>query len=425
MKYLPLFSFAAVAMESASLKHVIFTRNQYSIFSKNKRKHHPLISKTHVRRRFGFGSVKNYKKSDFQDFQGYAKPLHLLPATEVKICTETSQEKLLTSIKGSRSLFKVKLCTSNVYGSSLSDPNAGILLCLIDSNGDSVLHRIPAISESNSANLKDMVESDTLHFQRGSVDEFTFEGPKMGRIESLWVSVESGQWRLDGVSLAVISASQASPEEIDGQEIQYTGCQYEFETDDVLLGEGSDISMVELRSCHVSDLSGVDPSTLLSKSPSMSTSPPGSNVSNEESMREYADLKLSLLSYDAMLIFVGTTITGFSAGENAAFAFFIGGIGGFLYLLLLQRSVDGLPASSIPSNTSGIERLVGGLKGPISSLALAVGFTFLAVKYSSGDAPSVLTPKELLAGMLGFLACKVAVLLAAFKPMKLDFKENE
>lgn len=300
-----------------------------------------------------------------------------------------------------------------------------ILVFVQDRNGDSILHRIPAISESNSANLMDMVESDTLHFQRGSVDEFTFEGPKMGRIESLWVSVESGQWRLDGVSLTVISASQASPEENDGQEIRYTGCQYEFETDDVLLGEGSDLSMVELRPCHVSDLSGVDPSTLLSKSPSMSTSPPGSNVSNEESMREYADLKLSLLSYDAMLIFVGTTITGFSAGENAAFAFFIGGIGGFLYLLLLQRSVDGLPASSIPSNTSGFDRLVGGLKGPISSLALAVGFTFLAVKYSSGDAPSVFTPKELLAGMLGFLACKVAVVLAAFKPLKLDFKENE
>lgn len=227
------------------------------------------------------------------------------------------------------------------------------------------------------------------------------------------------------MSLTVISASQASPEENDGREIRYNGCQYEFETDDVLLGEGSDISMVELRPCHVSDLSGVDPSTLLSKSPSMSTSPPGSNVSNEESMREYADLKLSLLSYDATLIFVGTTITGFSAGENAAFAFFIGGIGGFLYLLLLQRSVDGLPTSSIPSNTSGIDRLVGGLKGPISSLALAVGFTFLAVKYSSGDAPSVFTPKELLAGMLGFLACKVAVVLAAFKPMKLDFNENE
>uniref|UniRef100_A0A6N2MVQ2 Uncharacterized protein n=1 Tax=Salix viminalis TaxID=40686 RepID=A0A6N2MVQ2_SALVM len=47
------------------------------------------------------------------------------------------------------------------------------------------------------------------------------------------------------------------------------------------------------------------------------------------------------------------------------------------------------------------------------------------IKYSSGDAPSVLTPKELLAGMLGFLACKVAVVLAAFKPMKVDFEENE
>ena len=131
--------------------------------------------------------------------------MHLLPATEVKVCTETSQEKLLTSIKGSWSLFKVKLCTSNVYGSSLSDPNAGILLCLIDRNGDSILHRIPAISESNSANLMDMVESDTLHFQRGSVDEFTFEGPKMGRIESLWVSVESGKSEMVVKSLRICS----------------------------------------------------------------------------------------------------------------------------------------------------------------------------------------------------------------------------
>ena len=123
----------------------------------------------------------------------------------MKVCTETSQEKFLTSINGSRSLFKVKLCTSNVYGSSLSDPNAGILLCLIDMNGDSILHRIPAILKSNSANSMDMVDSDTLHFQRGSVDEFTFKGPKMGRIKSLWASAESGKSEMVVKSLRICS----------------------------------------------------------------------------------------------------------------------------------------------------------------------------------------------------------------------------
>jgi hypothetical protein len=70
-------------------------------------------------------------------------------------------------------------------------------------------------------------------------------------------------------------------------------------------------------------------------------------------MKEYAELKLSLLSMMPCLILVGTAIADFSTGENTALAFSIGSIGGFLYLLLQQRSIDGLPASSIPSNTSG------------------------------------------------------------------------
>ena len=47
-----------------------------------------------------------------------------------------------------------------------------------------------------------------------------------------------------------------------------------------------------------------------------------------------------------MLIFVGTQIASLSGGEKAGFAFLASGIGGFLYLLLLQRSVDELPSSS-------------------------------------------------------------------------------
>lgn len=33
---------------------------------------------------------------------------------------------------------------------------------------------------------------DILNFQRGSVDEFVFEGPKISRLKALWIGVESG-----------------------------------------------------------------------------------------------------------------------------------------------------------------------------------------------------------------------------------------
>ncbi|EEF35313.1 hypothetical protein RCOM_0878420 [Ricinus communis] len=359
-----------MGMESVSLSYTsMVAPNHKNGLHKNRK--YPLISTnfaitTRTRRRFPFSVIKNYKQYHPQDFHGYAKPLRLLEATEPKVCTETSQQKdfLTFNAGGSQSLFKVKIQTSNAYGSSLSDPNAGVLLCLIDTNGSSILQTIHVILKSNSAEPLKMVEGNPVHFQRGSADVFMFEGPKLEGIEALWISIES-------------------------------------------------------------ELSRVDPYNLLSKTPE-STSISAGRISNEESMREYADLKLSLLSYDAALIFLGTIVANFSADENSAFAFFIGGIFGFSYLLLLQRSVDGLPSSRpVSSNTGGIENLFRGLKGPVSGLALAIGLTSLAVKFSSGDFAMVFTPKDLLIGTMGFLACKVAVVLAAFKPISLDLKENE
>lgn len=114
----------------------------------------------------------------------------------MKVYTDSSTEKIFPSFKedGSECLFKIKLGTSNFYGSSLSDLNAGILLCLIGENGDSILQRIPAsLMTAHSTKLEeDVIDRDMLHFQRGFVDEFVFEGPNLGRVEALWISLESG-----------------------------------------------------------------------------------------------------------------------------------------------------------------------------------------------------------------------------------------
>ena len=89
----------------------------------------------------------------------------------------------------SQALYKVKLGTSNFYGSGLSDLTAGILLCMIDENGDSILQRIPSnLRPDDSKEMEDQI----IQFQRGSVDEFTFKGPKLEKIEALWISLESG-----------------------------------------------------------------------------------------------------------------------------------------------------------------------------------------------------------------------------------------
>lgn len=200
--------------------------------------------------------------------------------------------------------------------------------------------------------------------------------------------------------------------------LRYTGFQYDFQIDDVLIGEGTDRSILELRPSLVTELEGIDPISIFNKGLNDDTLLSSPKISNEESMREYADLKFSLLFYDAILTLFGASVASFSAGENAGIAFLIGGIGGFLYLLLLQRSVDELPASELITSERGrTDALFRGVKVPIASVALAIGIAVVATRYSSGDLEVMLTPKDLIVGMMGFLASKVSVVLAAFKPI--------
>ncbi|MFQ6666063.1 hypothetical protein Gotur_032567 [Gossypium turneri] len=404
-----------MAMESVSVTHTISATNQKNPFRITPIIHSRRLFHLQAAARFRFGFISSYKKSDFQDFQGFAKPSRLFPSTEPKTFTGALKENIFpsTGLDGARTLYRVRLQTSNMYGSSLSNINAGILLCLIDEKGDSILKRIPAyLLSEHSTELENTVVSETLHFQRGSVDEFVFEGSELGKVQALWIGIESGQWRIGGVSLVILNPSRSS----SGGNFEHIGAKYDFEVDDMLLGEGGDESMVELRPCLVSKLSE-------NEDFSQPTSPLSDKVSKEQSMKEYADLKFSLLLYDAVLILSGASFASFSIGESSAFAFLLGGIIGFLYLLLLQRSVDGLPASELISNNPKDETVR--FKGLVSSLALAIAVSSLVIKYSMGEGPFVLTPKELLVGMMGFLACKLAVILAAFKPLRASIEKRK
>lgn len=236
----------------------------------------------------------------------------------------------------------------------------------------------------------------------------------------------AGQWRVGGINLTVICPCQDSSAENNQESKQLAGLQYNFEFEDILLGEKSEASMMEFRPHSVIAFSENE-STLfyekfLNASPSLGSYP----ISNEESMKEYAYLKFSLLFYDVVLILAGSSVASISTGENAAYAFLTGGLCGFFYLLLLQRSVDGLSAPElIPSeNKESFSQIFGRLKGSISSLVFTFAFAIIAVKYASGEDAAKLTPKDFIIGMMGFLMCKVSVVLAAFKPMPLSLRDN-
>lgn len=55
--------------------------------------------------------------------------------------------------------------------------------------------------------------------------------------------------------------------------------------------------------------------------------------------------------------------------------------------------------------------------GTVSTLALGLLFTTVALNFDLENRVILVTPKDLVFGMMGFLACKVIVLLAAFNPM--------
>lgn len=363
-------------------------------------------------KRIGYSRIVPFsKRSAYQDFQGFAKPSRLLSATKSYTIKKYIPDGTLSTaeqeLNNSNSYYVIELNTSKDFGSGLAYLNGAILLSLIDKNGDSILQRISPISLQSSNHREYDIE--TIHFQRGSVDIVSFKGPRLTAVESIWIGLESGSWRLDGASLTVINRPDyLSDSTTDSKQDNIQIMQYKFEANNIFLGEGGE-SIAELRPIFVTESSNENLTTLLKNtSPSLSTS----KMSNEESMKEYSNLKFSLLLYDFMIFFFGSSIILlFSHDERYAYSFFGGGVAGFFYLLLIQRSVDGL------STDNNLTQGSVNLKGPLFGFLLIIATSIVAAKYGIGGYTVALTPAELFIGAAGFLSSKIAILLAAFKPI--------
>jgi hypothetical protein len=225
--------------------------------------------------------------------------------------------------------------------------------------------------------------------------------------------------------LKVIHGPLDAPDDVDAtHDLSFSGLQYTFEKINSFLGEDG-ASVAEVTPVAVTDLSGVRLSDLQEGQLSSQREASIAKELTEDGLKEYADLKQSLLLYDVAIVITGFSAFTLASMDNAAYSFLVGGIGGFLYLLLLQRSVDGLPVITSPSESGTTQPSVSGFNGirrPWLILSLVMVAGAVALKYGVGGDRFEMKPTELFVGTAGFLANKVAVLLAAFKPMQSNSK---
>uniref|UniRef100_A0A0E0J1Z2 DUF7755 domain-containing protein n=1 Tax=Oryza nivara TaxID=4536 RepID=A0A0E0J1Z2_ORYNI len=368
------------------------------------------------------------KSSALQDPVSSVKPSRLLQTDELRIFHNSVPEEIISTVRleESDAFYMLELSTSREFSSSLLDKNAAILICIIDANGDSLLQRVPAAYCNHSAQGREAEK--LLPFQSGSVDVVTFRGSKLQRIKEIWVGLESGSWRIDNLSLKVIHGQLNTPPDLEETpELKFNGLQYTFDKLSMLLGEDG-ASVVEARPVAVTDLTGISLSDLQEGQLSSASTASSILEMKEDGLKEYADLKQSLLLYDLAIVITGFSAFTLASNDSAALSFLVGGIGGFLYLLLLQKSVDGLPALNSPSEAGSAQPSVKGFSGirrPWLILSLLMVAGAVALKYGAGGDKLEMTPVELFVGTAGFLANKVAIVLAAFKPLQSNLKAED
>lgn len=67
---------------------------------------------------------------------------------------------------------------------------------------------------------------------------------------------------------------------------------------------------------------------------------------------------------------------------------------------------------------------VSGFRGPLTNLSWAIAILILASRYAPGNVAIFLKPAELLSGAAGFLTCKVAAVIAAFRTIPADWRDH-
>lgn len=249
-------------------------------------------------------------------------------------------------------VYTVRLITSFVRGSALSDPNAGVNVCLIGHDGRAVLHRVPPVNDPREAlNSMDDICSvaaeevgancvvaasspaptwapgkepaPRLRFQEGSRDEVSILAPELGPLAAVMVSPEGGSWALEEVNVSSSRTNHIDRfvcrEQLGGRKGEPAAYLMPVPPGAVVYGSGQGARILTKEQAAALRCA---------------------------SMSDYKDMKQRLLVATALLTAGGSGIAALASGPAAAVPFALGGCAGLLYQYLLQVGADAAVASS-------------------------------------------------------------------------------
>lgn len=224
---------------------------------------------------------------------------------------------------------------------------------------------------------------------------------------------------MEQVTVTIMPCAEDQEKATDSKETK--GYFHMFHGHDMLLGDGEDLPAIELKPSQILECNGPDDSALSRLNTSLrapSKTADESEKLREYSMQEYTALKTFLLGSTSAMVGLGTVGLTLLGAPDMAQGFAIGGVGGLIYLFLLQRAVDQIPSPQASNQKKFANRQTtpSGLKvkAPGASFALIVGLALVLTRATQASSVVSLPPQALLAGALGFLTSKVAVFLAAF-----------
>ncbi|KAK9828601.1 hypothetical protein WJX72_000987 [[Myrmecia] bisecta] len=322
-------------------------------------------------------------------------------------------------------VYTLRLCTGFGRGAGLTDPLAGVLVCLIGQDGSSCLHRIPPLNdpETTAAELEEICKvadkedganctavrrpskpvAIKQRFQSGSIDEISFLGPELGPLNSIMVAPEGGSWQLDEISVASARTGHMDRficrEAVGEGNASNAGFLAPVPVDSVVYGSG-------------------ESAVVLSKEQAAALHRMG--------MLDYSELKSRLNIATSALVVIGTGVAYTVGDWEVALPFAMGGMGGLFYQWSLQQGVDAIPAPAditkrilLPSAGARVKRIVGSTTFRFFAVTVAALGLVGALEYASGQqggGTNIDEARQVLIGIMGFLMYKLALVGVSAAP---------
>lgn len=319
-------------------------------------------------------------------------------------------------------VYTVRLTTGFTRGSGLNEPLAGVHLCLVGETGQAVLHWVSPIFDP--AKLQDELDAinkvmDTTvganrkaiaqgtarivllpagkpRFQPGGVDEVSFLGPEIGFIQSLMVSPEAGNWRLEEATVSS-SRSKNTSRFVCGEMLGVeggAGFLAAVPSEAVVYGSGESLVVLTRSQAHALHEAGMD---------------------------KYSMFKQRAIEANLSLVSIGTGLVWTFAGDYTALEFALGGAGGLVYNALLQKGADAVAfsdshlyrkAKGYGLDNNAVTSMVASGFFRIGMVAVLMACIIYGTRIQDPALTSHSHPsqvQQLAAGCAGFLMYKVAV----------------